>query len=71
MSDYETETVFTRFGENIREAISCEVLKFIDIETKWFTLLWLDRCTTHDIELEFADEEGSEHLTHIFPYFSF
>src|SRR3989338_4726228 len=37
MSDGQTQTILTRFGQNFRKRVRGEVLKFVDVKVKIFT----------------------------------
>ena len=61
VGDGEIKTIFTGLGENYRERIGCEILKLVDIEVEWATILDIrDIGAGHGGELNLGDEEGAE-----------
>lgn len=69
--DDETETVLSRFGEDLRKSLSREILEFIDIEKEGNSTIFIRSCTSHGSLIYLRYEHRTEKSHDLFLESSF
>lgn len=69
--DDEPETVFSRFGEDLRESLSREVLELIDIEKEGDSTIFIRSSSPHSRLIDLRHEHRTEESHDLFLESSF